>query len=119
MADIITFVSELLRVIFGFLLVLFIPGFFLSLVFFPHLSDLRLIERLMYSIVMSIGSVIIIVLFMDIWLGIDTTSLNIVVVLIGFSLVLLIIWIVRRYILTFSITEKISNLMQRKLMQRK
>jgi uncharacterized membrane protein len=114
MADILTLLSGLFRIIFGFLLVLVIPGFFLTLVLFPRLSDLRFIERLVYSLVMSIGSVIINILFMDIVLGINTTPLNIVIILAGFSLVLGIIWFVRRFLLTFSLTEKISKLVQRK-----
>jgi uncharacterized membrane protein len=110
MADVITFLFGLSRAIFGFILILFIPGFLLSLVFFPRLSNITLIERFVYSVVMSIGSVITYVLFMDIVLGINTTPINIVIVLSGFCLVLTIIWIIRRFILTFSFTKKISDL---------
>jgi uncharacterized membrane protein len=111
--DVIASVLSGMRVIFGFLLLLFIPGFFLSLVIFPRLSEIRIFERLVYSFVLSIGSVIVYVLFMDVVLGIDTTSFNIFIILVGFSLVLSAIWIVRRFLLTFSLMEKISDFMKK------
>jgi uncharacterized membrane protein len=47
--DTITVILESLRVIIGFLLLLFIPGFALSLVIFPRFSDIGIVERLAYS----------------------------------------------------------------------
>lgn len=102
-----------IRVIFGFLLVLLIPGFLISLVFFPRPSDIRIIERFVYATVLSIGSVIVSVLFMDVVLGIDTTPANIVIVITVFCLILALLWIIRSLFLTFSVTEKISDIMKR------
>ena len=75
--DIITVIFDGLRVFFGFLLVLFLPGFTISLVYFPRLTDLSFIERLVYSTVLSIGSVMVLVLFMEFVLGVNTTPRNI------------------------------------------
>ena len=111
--DIVTGILSGLRIIIGFLFLLFIPGFFLSLVLFPKSSELRLSERLVYPFVMSIGSVIICVLFMDAVLGVDSTPTNIIIVLVGFSLSLVILLIIRRYFLKFSLTEKISVMLKK------
>ena len=83
--DTITVILEGLRVILGFLLLLFVPGFALSLVIFPRFSDIGMVERLAYSTVLSIGSVIALVLFMDVVLGVDTTPVNIIIVITVFS----------------------------------
>jgi len=91
--DPIAVILDGLRAVFGFLLLLFVPGFIISLLFFPRLTDLRLLERLVYSTVLSIGSVIVLVLFMDVFLGINTRPLNIFLVLGVFSVLMLIIWI--------------------------
>jgi hypothetical protein len=83
--DTITVILESLRVIIGFLLLLFIPGFALSLVIFPRFSDIGIVERLAYSTVLSIGSVIALVLFMDVVLGVDITPVNIIIGITVFS----------------------------------
>ena len=57
--DIVGIILDGLRIVFGFLLVLFLPGFSLSLIYFPRSKDLRIIERLVYSTVLSIGSVMV------------------------------------------------------------
>ena len=64
--DIAAVIAGGLSVLLGFLFLLFIPGFAIMLVYFPRLSDLEIIERLVYSTVLSIGSVIALVLFMDV-----------------------------------------------------
>jgi len=107
--DILAFVFGGVRVIFGYAILLFIPGFLVSMVLFPKVSDLRLIERLAYSMVLSIGSVIAYVLFMDVILGIDTTPRNLILTLIGLSLVLTLIWLARHFFIRFSLTEKLSG----------
>jgi len=97
--DVIAVILGILRAVFGFFLLLVVPGFTLSLLFFPRLTELRLIERLVYSTVMSIGSVIAIVLFMDVYLGVNTTPRNIAIFILAFSALALIIWLCeRRYL---------------------
>ena len=94
--DIIAVISGGLRAVLGFLLLLIIPGFTLSLLFFPRLADLRFLDRLVYSTVMSIGSVIAIVLFMDVFLGVNTKPDNITLFILLFSVLALVIWICER-----------------------
>jgi uncharacterized membrane protein len=91
--DIITVILEGLRVILGFLLLLFIPGFAITLVYFPRLSEIEFVERLVYSTVLSIGSVIVLVLFMDVFLGINTKPLNIFLVIGAFSYLAFFVWV--------------------------
>jgi len=88
----ITVILEGIRVILGFFLLLFVPGFTISLVYFPYKNDLPLIDRLIYSTVLSIGSVIVLVLFMDLILGIYTTPRNISIIICAFSVFALILW---------------------------
>lgn len=52
MIDVISVIIAFLRVLLGFVLVLFIPGFFLTLVFFPKISEIQIFERLVYSVVL-------------------------------------------------------------------
>jgi uncharacterized membrane protein len=90
--DILMVFFEGIQIILGFFLVLFVPGFAITFVFFPHLADIRLTERLVYSLVLSIGSVIILVLFMDSILGIYTTQKNITLIICAFSVFALVLW---------------------------
>jgi uncharacterized membrane protein len=100
--DVIAVISGGLRAVFGFVLLLFVPGFTLSLLFFPRIPDLRLIERLVYSTVLSIGSVIAIVLFMDVFLGVNTTPRNITLFILAFSAFALIVWLCERWYISSS-----------------
>ena len=81
-----------LRVVFGFLLVLFLPGFCLSLLYYPRATDLSILERLVYSVVLSIGSVMILVLFMEFILGVNTTPRNIALFICVLSFLCLLVW---------------------------
>jgi hypothetical protein len=78
-------------------------------VYFPKPSDLRISERLVYAVILSIGSVILCVLFMDVVLGIDTSPLNVILFITEFCLFLALLWTIRSLFLTFSITEKIAE----------
>ncbi len=83
--DTVPVILEGLRVIVGFLMLFFVPGFALSLVIFPRFTDIGIIKRLAYSTVLSIGSVITTVLFMYVVLRMDTTPENIIIVVAAFS----------------------------------
>jgi uncharacterized membrane protein len=107
--DIATVFLSDIRVIFGFLLVMFIPGLLISLMFYPKQSDISIIERLVYATILSVGSIIVCVLFMDVFLGIDTTPINAVIVITAFCSILTLIWIIRSLFLTFSVSEKLSG----------
>jgi Protein of unknown function (DUF1616) len=76
---------ELFRVIFGFALTLFIPGFAFTLALFPRREDISPVERLAFSFVLSISSVLIVVLFIDMALHIPTTAFNIAASLLSFT----------------------------------
>jgi len=108
--DFIAVISGVLRAIFGFVLLLFVPGFTLSLLFFPRFPDLRFIERLVYSTVLSIGSVIAIVLFMDVYLGVNTTPRNIALFILAFSVLALIAWLCERWYLKSDVKLHLDSL---------
>ena len=90
--DFIGFIFGVLRVVFGFLLVLFLPGFCLSLLYYPRATDLNFLERLVYSAVLSIGSVMVLVLFMEFILGVNTTPRNIALFICVLSFFCLLVW---------------------------
>jgi hypothetical protein len=92
-------IIEVMRVVFGFVLLLFLPGFNLSLIFFPRSSDLSIIDRLVYSTVLSISSVIALVLFMDVVLGVNTTPRNITLFICVFAELALMVWWCERWYL--------------------
>jgi len=91
--DFLAVILEGIRIILGFALLLFVPGFAISLVYYPRSTDIGVIERLVYSMVLSIGSVIVLVLFMDFVLGMNTTPRNISIIICAFSIFLLWIWV--------------------------
>ena len=83
--DTVAVILEGLRVILGFLMLFFVPGFALTLIIFPHFTEIGIIKRLVYSTVLSIGSVITLVLFMYVVLGVGSTPENIIFVIAAFS----------------------------------
>jgi uncharacterized membrane protein len=90
---------ETIKVILGLLLVLFIPGFALSWALFPERSDISDIERLAYSFVLSLLSVMLGVLFVDTKLGLEVNTLNIAIVIgliVAFSLLAYCIQVIMR-----------------------
>jgi uncharacterized membrane protein len=101
MADIITTLLGFFRVIFGFLLVLFIPGCAISFVFYPRIADISPITRIVLSCVISIGSTLCAILFLDIVLGIDTTPVNSTIIILSISALACIIWGIRRVFLSW------------------
>jgi hypothetical protein len=107
--DILILIGEGLRVLVGFLNLLFIPGFVISLALFPRFTDMGLIQRLAYSTVLSISSVISLVLFMDVVLGVDTTPQNISFGIGVFSASLLVIWLCEIWYLSSSLPAKVHR----------
>lgn len=107
--DIVTLIMQGVRVVLGFLNLLFVPGFILSLVFFPRFTDMGLIERLAYSTVLSIGSVIATVLFMDVVLGVDTTPQNISLAIGVFTVFMLVIWLCEVWYLSSSLPARVHK----------
>jgi uncharacterized membrane protein len=83
------------RAIAGYILILFIPGYALTLALYPTREELPFIERLALSFVLSIVGVMISVLFADIYLGIDVTPVNIVVTTLIVTSLAALVWQVR------------------------
>lgn len=86
------------RIIFGFLLVLFIPGFAISFLFYPKIADISRTSRIVLSCVISLGSTLCVLLFFDIFLGVNMKAVNITLILLVFSALVCIIWGIRRVI---------------------
>ncbi|KAF1073529.1 DUF1616 domain-containing protein [Methanogenium sp. MK-MG] len=82
----------MIQALFGFFLVLFIPGYAVTLVFYPEKNEISDVKRIGLSIVFSMISVILLVLFIDVVLAVNTTPLNIVGAILIFSLVAVCIW---------------------------
>ena len=97
--DTVPVILDGLRVILSFLLLLFIPGFALSLVIFPRLTDLSIFDRLVYSAVLSIMSDIALVLFMGFVPGLEPTLENFTLVVCVFSAGVLMFWLCERWYL--------------------
>ena len=108
--DTVPVILEGLRVILGFLMLFFVPGFILSLVIFPRFSDIGIIKRLAYSTVLSIGSVIALVLFMYVVLGMDTTPDNINIVIGAFSCFAFFVWLCEVWYLNSHLKDRLEPL---------
>lgn len=92
MIDVIGFVIESVRMVAGFALLLFIPGFAVVLIFYPKSGDIPVFERVALSGILSIGTAIGGLLFLDLLLGIDTTPQNSFLALSAITVVALVIW---------------------------
>jgi uncharacterized membrane protein len=86
---------DILRAVGGLALTLFIPGFALVMALYPRKKDLDLIERIALSSVLSIAITLLMALFLDLVLGIDFTATNMIIALLGFSILCLIIWFIQ------------------------
>jgi len=85
-------VLEVLRIVFGLIFLLFVPGYVLILALFPKKEELSFMERAGFACVLSIVADILTTLFIDLVLHIPTTAINIVVALLALSALALIIW---------------------------
>jgi hypothetical protein len=109
--DIVGFILSGLRVVFGFMLVLFLPGFYLSLIYYPRFRDLSIIERLVYSAVLSIASVMVLALFMEFVLGVNTTPRNLALFLCLLSFLALMVWLGERWYLKSTLKPRVDLLL--------
>lgn len=99
----------MLRAIFGFILVLFIPGYALSWAFFPRKEELGFMERMAISFVLSIASVMLSVLFIDLVLGVDTTPENIVIAILTLTGLAACIWKLEVIYLKSNLKQRIDR----------
>lgn len=77
---------------------MFIPGYAVTLVLYPEKKDLSYVKRIGFSVVFSMISVILLVLFIDEVLAVNTTPINIAASILLFSFFAICIWIVEIYL---------------------
>jgi hypothetical protein len=97
--DTVPVILGVLRIILGFLLLAVIPGFALSLVLFPRLTDMSILDRLVYAAVLGITSAIAFVVFMDLMPGLEPTPENLTLIAGVFSAGALMVWLGERWYL--------------------
>ena len=97
--DTVPVIWGVLRILLGFLLLVVIPGFALSLVLFPRLTDRSILDRLVYAAVLGITSAIALVVFMDLMPGLEFTLENLTIIAVVFSAGALIVWLGERWYL--------------------
>ncbi|KUG18930.1 hypothetical protein ASZ90_011376 [hydrocarbon metagenome] len=83
--DPVGFILGVLQAVFGFILILFIPGYALTWALYPRQDELTFSARMAISLTLSLAAVILTVLFIDLVLGVDTTPLNIAISLLVLS----------------------------------
>ena len=103
-------IIELLRIVVGLFLILFVPGYAFTWALYPKKDDLNNNERIAFSFAISISLVMIFVLFMDLVLGVDTTPVNIIICIIILTLFSLAIWRLHLYIINKNLKFKIIRL---------
>jgi hypothetical protein len=91
--DIIALLTGVMSVIWGFLTLIFVPGFVLLLVFFPRFSEMGLIKRLIYSTVLGFVPLTAFLLVMNFVPGVTLTLRTVSLGLGIFSAVLLVVWL--------------------------
>jgi uncharacterized membrane protein len=79
----------------GFILIFFVPGYALSWTFYPFRDELTQINRIALSLVLSVASVMASVLFVDVYLGVDFTPINIVITILLLTALAIIAWRIR------------------------
>jgi len=97
--DTVVVILGVLRIILGFLLLVVIPGFALSLVLFPRLTDLSILDRLVYAAVLGITSAIAFIVFMDLMPGLEFSLENLTIIASVFSAGALMVWLCERWYL--------------------
>jgi len=96
--DIVAAFLFFLRVILGLILIFFIPGFAFTWAIYTKKTDLSSIVRIALSCVLSVAIVMISSLFLESVLGIESTGVNIVISLLSFTIVMVVIWLLRNYL---------------------
>lgn len=104
-------IIELLRIVTGLFLLVFIPGYALTWAFYPKMDDIRFNERIAFSFAISISIVMIFVIFLDTVLGVDITPVNIVISIIFITILFLVIWRLHLYLINNDLLLKTINKM--------
>jgi len=85
-------ILRILRIVFGLIFLLFVPGYALTLALFPRREEISFVERVGFAGVLSIVADILTTLFIDLVLGSPTTATNIVIALLCLTALALLIW---------------------------
>jgi hypothetical protein len=102
--NIVTILMDGLKIIVGSLILVFVPGLAITLVFYPRFTDMKPLERLAGATILGMGLVVSSVLFMDIVLGVDSTFENIALGLGLFSTILFVVWFCEMVYLSSDVT---------------
>jgi hypothetical protein len=97
--DTVPVILGVLRIILGFIFLVVIPGFAISLVIFPRFNEMSILDRLVYTAVLGITSAIAFVLFVDSMPGLELTLENLTLVAGVFSAGVLLVWLCKRWYL--------------------
>jgi len=97
-----------LRIIFGLLLTLFLPGYALTLALFPKKTST--IERIALGSVLSIALTLLTALTLDLVLGVDFTAENMSISLIILTLAFTLIWFIQTSWLRNKLKQKWKTL---------
>ena len=85
------------RVILGFILIFFLPGFALSLVFFKN--NINALERVALSRGLSIALVTLAVLALNVMLHVPINGFNALITIFVITFIALAIYLIRRYMM--------------------
>jgi len=97
--DTVPLISGVLGIILGFLILVGIPGFALSLVLFPRLTDMSILDRLVYAAVLGTTAAVAFVLFLDLMPVLELTPENLILIAGVFSAGVLMVWLGERWYL--------------------
>ncbi len=104
------FLPGVLRSVSGLLLVLFIPGFISSYAFFNE-DEIDKIERIAFSIGLSISFVVLVVMFSNLYLNIPITSTTIILQILGICFFFALIILAKRSHTIMSLYSGIINVL--------
>ncbi len=90
----------LIRALLGSILVLFLPGFAWTLVFF---KQIKVVERIALSFGLSIVMVTLVILALNVLFGVSITGLSSLLIIIAITLIPIFLYLFRR------LTKRVSN----------
>jgi hypothetical protein len=114
--DIVSTLFEGLKIIAGSIILVFVPGLAVTLVFYPRFTDMKPLERLAGSTILGMIIVVASILFMDIVLGVDATFSNIALGLGLFSTILFGVWFCEMVYLSSDVPERVNRIFSRRFL---
>jgi uncharacterized membrane protein len=86
-------IISIIRIVFGLAITLFLPGFAVSLLLFKN--KISISERIAFSCLLSIVITILMALLLDMFIGIDTTGVNMFIALSLLTFFAILAWSLR------------------------